>query len=302
MEEVEELEDRARKRDILVDEETLFAFYDERIPEDIVNGKGFEAWRNKAEAKDPTILKFDRAALLAREAAEVTQAQYPDELVLAGVRYPLAYRFEPGAPDDGVTLTVPAAMLPQLPRARLEWLVPGLLREKCIALLKSLPKAIRRQVVPIPDWVDAALETLTPDDVPLSEALGEFLRRRTGVRVHPDDWRYDQLEPHLIMNVRVVDHEGKVLGQGRDARELERRFEAAAGEGARALAAEVSDAPDVAGLSDTPLPASRVTTQAGIRVEAYPALVPEEKPSASSCSIIPARPSRLIAAAWCGWP
>ncbi|WP_035590876.1 ATP-dependent RNA helicase HrpA [Halomonas sp. KM-1] len=275
VEEVEELEDRARKRDILVDEETLFAFYDERIPEDIVNGKGFEAWRNKAEAKDPAILKFDRAALLAREAAEVTQAQYPDELVLAGVRYPLAYRFEPGAPDDGVTLTVPAAMLPQLPRARLEWLVPGLLREKCIALLKSLPKAIRRQVVPIPDWVDAALETLTPDDVPLSEALGEFLRRRTGVRVHPDDWRYDQLEPHLIMNVRVVNHEGKVLGQGRDARELERRFEAAAGEGARALAAEVSDAPDVDGLSDTPLPASRVTTQAGIRVEAYPALVPE---------------------------
>nr|WP_255698475.1 ATP-dependent RNA helicase HrpA [Halomonas desiderata] len=275
VEEVEELEDRARKRDILVDEETLFAFYDERIPEDIVNGKGFEAWRSKAEAKDPAILKFDRAALLAREAAEVTQAQYPDELVLGGVRYPLVYRFEPGAPDDGVTLTVPAAMLPQLPRARLEWLVPGLLREKCIALLKSLPKSIRRQVVPIPDWVDAALETLTPDDVPLSEALGEFLRRRTGVRVHPDDWRYDQLEPHLIMNVRVVNHEGKELGQGRDVRELERRFEAAAGEGARALAAEVSDAPDVAGLPDTPLPASRVTTQVGIRVEAYPALVPE---------------------------
>ncbi|NIC07594.1 ATP-dependent RNA helicase HrpA [Billgrantia bachuensis] len=276
VEEVEDLEDRARRRDILVDEETLFTFYDERVPEEIVNGKGFEAWRRKAEAKSPDVLKFDRAALLAREAGEVTETQYPDELVLGGVRYPLEYRFEPGAQDDGVTLTVPAAMLPQLPRARLEWLVPGLLREKCIALLKSLPKSIRRQVVPIPDWVDAALETLTPDDVPLSEALGEFLRRRTGVRVHPDDWRYDQLEPHLIMNVRVVDHEGRVLGQGRDVRELERRFEAAAGEGARALAAEVSEAPDVAGLPETPLPESRVTTQAGIRVEAFPALVPAE--------------------------
>ncbi|MGQ4877463.1 ATP-dependent RNA helicase HrpA [Billgrantia sp. LNSP4103-1] len=275
VEEVEDLEDRARKRDILVDEETLFAFYDERIPEDIVNGKGFEAWRRKAEAEEPGILKFDRAALLAREAKEVTETQYPDELMLGGVRYPLEYRFEPGAPDDGVTLTVPAAMLPQLPRARLEWLVPGLLREKCIALLKSLPKAIRRQVVPIPDWVDAALETLTPDDVPLTEALGEFLRRRTGVRVHPDDWRTAQLEPHLLMNLRVVDHEGKTLGLGRDVRELERRFEAAASEGARALAAEVSDAPDIEGLPDMPLPESRVTTQAGIRVEAYPALVPE---------------------------
>ena len=277
VEEVQDLEERARKRDILVDEETLFTFYDQRIPSDIVNGKGFEAWRKKAEAETPEVLKFDRAALLAREAEEVTQAQFPDELVLGGVRYPLAYRFEPGATDDGVTITVPAAMLPQLPRDRLEWLVPGLLREKCIALLKSLPKAVRRQVVPIPDWVDAALETLVPDDVPLTEALGDFLRRRTGVRLHHDDWRVEQLESHLVMNIRVVDHAGTTLGQGRDVAELERRFEQAAGEGARALAAEVSDAPDVSDLPDAPLPESRVTTQAGIRVEAFPALVPADK-------------------------
>ncbi|WP_407650423.1 ATP-dependent RNA helicase HrpA [Halomonas kalidii] len=275
VEEVEDLEDRARRRDILVDEETLFAFYDERIPAEIHNGKGFEAWRKRAEADDPDILKFDRAALLAREAEEVTEAQYPDELSLNGVRYPLAYHFAPGAPDDGVTLTVPAAMLSQLPLARLEWLVPGLLREKCIALMKSLPKAVRRQVVPIPDWVDAALETLVPDDAPLTEALGEFLRRRTGVRVDPDDWQPDQLEPHLVMNLRVIDHAGKVLGQGRDARELERRFEAAAGQGARALAEEARLEAPVDELPEVALPASRVTTQAGIRVEAYPALVPD---------------------------
>ena len=272
--EVEELEDRARKRDILVDEEALFAFYDARLPADIINGKGFEAWRRDAERADPDILKFDRAALLARDAAEVTEADYPDELVLEGVRYPLSYRFEPGALDDGVTLTVPAAMLPQLPLARLEWLVPGLRREKGIALMKSLPKAVRRQVVPIPDWVDAALEAIPPDNVPFSEALGEFLRRRSGVRLHPDDWRFDQLEPHLIMNLKVVDHQGRVLGQGRDARELERRFEAAAGEGARALAEQVSSEGELKALPETPLPESRVTTQAGIRVEAYPALVP----------------------------
>ncbi|AMD01658.1 ATP-dependent RNA helicase HrpB [Halomonas chromatireducens] len=275
VEEVEGLEDRARKRDILVDEETLFDFYDARIPADIFNGKGFEHWRRQAERDDPDILKFDREALLAREAEEITQAQYPDELMLNGVRYPLSYRFEPGAPDDGVTLTVPAAMLPQLPLARLEWLVPGLLRDKCIALLKSLPKSLRRQVVPIPDWVDAALEALVPDDIPLTEALGEFLRRKTGARVHPDDWRTEQLEPHLIMNLKVVDHEGKTLGEGRDARALERRFEAAAGEGARALAAEASAAEAVTDLPMEALPPSRVTTQAGIRVEAYPALVPD---------------------------
>ncbi len=140
--------------------------------------------------------------------------------------------------------------------------------------MKSLPKAIRRQVVPIPDWVDAALETMVPDDVPLTEALGEFLRRRTGVRVHPDDWRLDQLEPHLVMNLRVVDHAGQTLGQGRDARELERRFEAAAGEGARALAREASAADDLETLPAEGLPESRVTTQAGIRSRPFRPLVP----------------------------
>lgn len=277
IEEVEALEDRARRRDILVDEETLFAFYDERIPTDIVNGKGFEHWRKQAERQDSTLLKFDIEALKARDAHDVTQAQYPDHLTLSGVAYPVSYHFDPDADDDGVTLTVPAAMLPQLPVHALEWLVPGLLREKCIALLKSLPKSIRRQVVPIPDWVDAALETLVPDERPLTEALGEFIRRRTATRVHSDDWRLDLLPPHLIMNVRVVDHAGKTLGQGRDVRVLERRFEEAASAGAQALADQASQAPALDELPESPLPESRVTTQAGIRVEAYPALMAEAR-------------------------
>nr|WP_229358998.1 ATP-dependent RNA helicase HrpA [Halomonas salipaludis] len=273
IDEVEDLEDRARKRDILVDEEALFDFYDQRLPAEIINGKGFEAWRKQAEADDPAILKFDRDALMARDAGDVTVEQYPDELLLGGVRYPLAYHFQPGASDDGVTLTVPAAMLAQLPEARLEWLVPGLLREKCIALMKSLPKAVRRQVVPIPDWVDAALETLVPDDVPLGAALGEFLRVKTGLRLSPDDWRHDQLEPHLIMNLRVVDHDGRVLGEGRDLQALIERFSEAASQGARALTDATGGSEAVESLPEQALPESRVTTQAGIRVEAYPALV-----------------------------
>ncbi|WP_240470564.1 ATP-dependent RNA helicase HrpA [Halomonas halocynthiae] len=275
IDEVENLEDRARRRDILVDEEALFDFYDARIPDDVVNGKGFEGWRRKVEKETPQILKFDRDTLLARDAEEVTQAQYPDHLSVGSVSYPLSYHFAIDAEDDGVSLVVPAAMLSQLPEGRLEWLVPGLLREKCIALLKSLPKGIRRQVVPIPDWVDAALASLVPDETPLTEALGEFLRVKTGLRLHPDDWRQDQLPAHLHMNVRVVDHHGKMLGQGRDLSALQQRFEKAAGEGARALAAQDNDDSALAGLPEQALPESRVTTQAGIRVEAYPALVPE---------------------------
>ncbi|MGY4878360.1 ATP-dependent RNA helicase HrpA [Vreelandella aquamarina] len=275
IDEVTDLEDRARRRDILVDEDTLFAFYDERLPDNIVNGKGFEHWRKKAERSDPDCLKFDIETLKARDAAEITQADYPDHLILNGNAYPLSYHFAPEAEDDGVTLTVPAAMLPQLPAHALEWLVPGLLREKCIALLKSLPKSIRRQVVPIPDWVDAALETLVPDDRPLTEALGEFIRRRTATRVHPDDWRLEQLPPHLFMNLKVISHAGEVIGQGRNLRALEKRFEEAASAGARAMAEQASQAPAVSHLPDEPLPASKVTEQAGIRVEAYPALVNE---------------------------
>lgn len=274
--EVEALEDRARRRDILVDEEALFAFYAERIPEDIVNGKGFEHWRKQIERQDPELLKFDIDALKARQAEDVTQSQYPDYIVLAGVAYPVSYHFDPHAEDDGVTITVPAAMMPQLPVHALEWLVPGLLRDKCIALLKSLPKSIRRQVVPIPDWVDAALEILVADQRPLTDALAEFVRQRTGTRIHPDDWRLDLLEPHLVMNVRVVDHAGETLGQGRDVRLLEKRFEAAASAGAQAMADQASEAPALEGLPDEPLPESRVTTQAGIRVAAYPALTATE--------------------------
>ncbi|SHF06106.1 ATP-dependent helicase HrpA [Modicisalibacter ilicicola DSM 19980] len=278
IDEVENLEDRARKRDILIDEETLFDFYDRLLPEGIVNGKGFEHWRRKAEADDPDMLKLDKATLLAREVDDISAAQYPDELVLNGVSYPLSYHFAPGAEDDGVTMTVPAAMLSQLPRHRLEWLVPGLLREKAIALLKSLPKSVRRQVVPIPDWVDAALESIAPDNRPLTEALGEFLRVKTGLRLSPDDWRQEQLEPHLHMNLKVVDHEGRYLGQGRDLAALERRFSAAAEAGAQALGESTAASEDVDELPETPLAESHATSQAGIRVEAYPALI-EGKPS-----------------------
>nr|WP_284732824.1 ATP-dependent RNA helicase HrpA [Larsenimonas rhizosphaerae] len=276
IDEVEALEDRARKRDILVDEDTLAEFYEARLPEEVVDGKSFEKWRRHAEQQDPQVLMLDKAYLLARNAEEVTEQRYPDELNLGGVRYPLSYHFEPGAVDDGVSITVPASMLSQLPRAQLEWLVPGLLRDRAIALMKSLPKQYRRQVVPIPDWVDAALEALVPADVPLSAALAEFMRQKTGVRLPLDVWQPDQLPPHLIMNIRVVAHDGSFLGEGRDADELESRFSEQARLSTRALA---SDNLEQTGLDAFPLqslPASFVRDQAGIRVEAYPALVDEQ--------------------------
>ncbi|SPJ34593.1 ATP-dependent RNA helicase HrpA [Kushneria phyllosphaerae] len=279
IEEVEDLEDRARRRDILVDEQTLFEFYDARLPADIYNGKSFEHWRRHSEQHDANILFLDMETLLAREASEVTVDQYPDALELSyqggGIRYPLSYHFAPNEPDDGVTITVPASMLSTLPGERLEWLVPGLRRDKVIALMKSLPKQYRRQVVPIPDWADAALSALTPGNVSLTSALAEFLRQKTGIRLAADEWRPEQLPMHLIMNIRVVNHEGQVLGEGRDLNALIERFEQEAVAGTKAMAGDALSQQGLTQFPDGQLPQSHVRDQAGIRVEAWPALVDE---------------------------
>lgn len=273
--EVEALEDKARRRDILVDEETLFAFYEERIPAHITNGASFERWRKDVERDAPEALFFDLDALMAREAEEVTDQRYPEQLNVADIQLPLSYHFAPGATDDGVTVSVPAVMLSTLSREVLDWLVPGLRREKGIALMKSLPKTLRRQVVPIPDWVDAALEALTPGQTYMTEALGEFLRRRTGVRLSEDDWHVEQLPPHLIMNIRVLNHDGKVLGEGRDIDALIARFERQAEEGAAALADSRQPRTGLTAWPSKRIPERERREQAGIRVEAYPALVDE---------------------------
>lgn len=273
--EVEALEDRARRRDILVDEETLFAFYDERIPVDIYNGKGFEHWRKTIEAQDPQALFLDLDTLMARDAEEVTEQRYPDTLRIADMQLPLSYHFAPGASDDGVTVTVPALMLSTLPREALDWVVPGLRRDKAITLMKSLPKALRRQVVPIPDWVDAALEALTPGQGTMTAALSEFLRRKIGVRLNEEDWQREQLPPHLVMNIRVIDHKGKVLGEGRDLEALIERYKAEAKASAAALADSNQPRSKLTAWPEGALPERERCEQAGIVVEAYPAVIDE---------------------------
>jgi ATP-dependent helicase HrpA len=157
---VEELEHKARRRDILVDEQTLYEFYDERVPADVCDGRRFEQWRKEAEREDPQRLFVTKDYLMRRRPAEVTEEQFPDHLTLSGMRLPLSYHFEPGHPLDGVTVTVPLAMLNQVTPQSLEWLVPGLLRDKIIALLKTLPKTLRRNFVPAPDFADACLQAM----------------------------------------------------------------------------------------------------------------------------------------------
>ncbi|EDN69927.1 ATP-dependent helicase HrpA [Beggiatoa sp. PS] len=158
--EVEALEHKSRRQDILVDEEKIYAFYDARIPEGIYNGKAFEKWREQAERQNPKCLFLSREDLMQHAGDSITPHAFPDHIDWAGVDLPLSYHFEPGHERDGVTVEIPLALLNQLSPLPFEWLVPGLLEDKIIALLRSMPKALRKSFVPIPDVAKDALETL----------------------------------------------------------------------------------------------------------------------------------------------
>ncbi|MFB9885665.1 ATP-dependent RNA helicase HrpA [Balneatrix alpica] len=279
LEEVETLEAKARRRDILVDEETLYEFYLEKLHtlggEQVANGAAFESWRRKLEQRNPQALFLTKEYLMRHGADEVTQQQYPDKLVFQGMELPLHYHFEPGHEADGVTLDLPAALLVQFPQERLQWLVPGMLKDKCVALLKGLPKQLRRNFVPIPDYVDAALAALPSQEGSLTEALSAQLRRMSGVLVEESQWREVKLEPHHLMRIRVLDGRGKVIGQGRDLLALRERF---ADQAQAQLATLPATGLEQQGLTVFPqvaLPQELTREQGGIRIKLYPALVDE---------------------------
>jgi ATP-dependent helicase HrpA len=274
LEQLDELEAKARRRDILADEETLYDFYEQRLPAEIHQTATFDSWYKANSRQDPTLLIMREEDVLAREASEVTAAQYPDVLRLGDLTLALSYHFEPNHPRDGVTLRVPAPLLPVLPGERLEWLVPGLLEAKCIALVRNLPKALRKNFVPVPDFVRAALARLTFAEGSLPQALGRELLRMTGVRVSEEAWAESaqQVDSHLRMNLEVLDGQGKFLGEGRDLAELTARF-AEASQAALAVPATSESHKPVQAKAFAPVAASTQQSIAGLSMTVYPALV-----------------------------
>ncbi len=272
---VENLEKKTRRRDLLVDDEVLVAFYDERLPDDIISGRHFESWWKGLSAGQLKDLELTEEDILQRPVDAGARDLYPDYLEWEGVRYPLSYEFEPTSEQDGVTLQVPLMALKQIPSRRLEWLVPGLLREKCIALVKSLPKALRRNFVPVPDFVDAALENLQPSNEPLTLQLGEQLRRMTGVQIDPQAWSESELPRHLRMNLRVLGDGGRPIAESRDTAELQHQLE---GKAEQALASAASDraaeepSGEYADWQFGSLPAQVQTEKGGMQITVYPAL------------------------------
>ena len=276
LEQLDELEAKARRRDILADEETLYAFYEARLPAEIHQTATFDSWYRVNSQKDPQLLIMREEDVLAREASEVTAAQYPDTLRLGDLSLALSYHFEPNHPRDGVTLRVPAPLLPNLPGERLEWLVPGLLEAKCIALVRNLPKATRKNFVPVPDFVKAALQRMSFGVGSLPHALGAELLRMTGVLVSDEAWSEaaEQVDSHLKMNLEVVDAQGKFLGEGRDLAELTSRF-VAASQAALAVPQTAQSQQPVEAKGFAKVAQSAQQKIAGLSLTVYPALVEE---------------------------
>ncbi len=271
-EELEELEEKARRRDLLVGDEEIFAFYDARIPADVVSARHFDAWWKKQRHVTPELLTFTRDDLLRTEDAVDGQ---PDAWRAGDLALPLSYRFEPGAEDDGVTVHVPVGVLARLGGDEFAWQVPALREELVTALIRSLPKDLRRNFVPAPDTARAVLDAITPGAEPLLEAVQRELHRRTGVLVPVDAFDLDKLPSHLRVTFAVEGADGTELARGKDLDALQHELAAPV---RRAVADAVAGGLERTGLRTWPddldeMPRTVERTAGGHTVRGYPALV-----------------------------
>ena len=275
---VEELEHKSRRQDVLVDEELIFAFYDQQVPQDITNGRAFEHWYRQELAKRPELLRLTRDELMRHEAAGITTAAFPKMIRLGGVDCQASYLHEPGDARDGVTVTVPLFVLNQVSEERCEWLVPGMLKDKIQALLKSLPQRPRSRFVPLPESAARLADLLgTPDrigHVGLVDALLKQVRDETSLDVKRADFKLDMLSTHLFMNLCVVDEHGRQLGQGRNLGALKAEWGAKARGAFQALAGLKlsSNAQEAKKLESNEPPTLTGKAQAAIKNKAKPAV------------------------------
>ncbi len=271
---IEVLEAKGRRRDILADEQRLYDFYDPLIPAHVVNGHSFERWRKHAERKEPQLLFVTRDYLMQREAGHERSGQFPDSLQVQSMILPLRYHFDPKADDDGVTVRVPLLGLNQLSPIRFEYLVPGMLEEKITALIRGLPKQVRKQFVPAPDYARACLESIQPsDDVPLQVAVEKQLLRMTGSQIQPEAWAEMELPQHLLMRFEVADDSGKAIKAGRNLDSLKGKVRQ---QTQQQLAAQPVQSIERTGITTwdfDDLPENHWLESGGMKLRTWPALV-----------------------------
>ncbi|MEU3373565.1 ATP-dependent RNA helicase HrpA [Streptomyces sp. NPDC006660] len=278
--EVEELEHRARRRDILVDDETLFDFYDRRVPDHVVSGAHFDSWWKHKKREEPELLDFEREMLINEKAGAVTKDDYPDSWRQGPLKFRVTYQFEPGADADGVTVHVPLQVLNQVTDEGFDWQIPGLREEVVTELIRSLPKPIRRHYVPAPNYAAKFLDRAVPLQEPLPVTLARELQRMVGVPVTADDFDLTRVPDHLKITFRIVDERRRKLAEDKDleALKLQLRPKArqALSKAAAATAGPSGESIERSGLTTWTIGTlTKVfeTRRAGQPVKAFPALV-----------------------------
>ncbi|MPX90205.1 ATP-dependent RNA helicase HrpA [Salinivibrio sp. VYel1] len=274
--EVEELELKSRRRDILADDDTLFDFYDQRLDHSVVSGRHFDTWWKKARQDNPDLLNFEKAMLLQGDASHVTELDYPNFWHQGNLKLKLSYQFEPGQDHDGVTVHIPLPILNQVSEEGFDWHVPGLRHELIVALIKSLPKPLRRNFVPAPNYAEAILQRVTPMEAPLLDSMEKALKQMSGVTIERDSWNFSQLPEHLRIQFRVVDDKNRTLAESEDLNALKVSLK----DKVQATLSDVADddieQQGITQWSFGALPQRYQQKKHGFEVKAYPALVDEK--------------------------
>lgn len=267
-------EEKARRRGLIVDEDTLFDFYDQRIPAKVTTGRHFDSWWKKERRRNPELLDFDPAKLI-DDSHEVTEESFPDHWRKGSIDYELTYKFEPGDPLDGVTVMVPIPMLAGLDTEGFDWLVPGLRLELVTELIRSLPKALRRTVVPAPEFAERAIDRLVPYEGTITQQLADVLHELGGQGINATDFQPSKLPMHLRMNYGAIDKRGKIVDSDRDLAALIRR-QSGHIKSSVSRVSRTAESTAVSEWTDDTLGAiddTVTTTVDGHQVTAYPALV-----------------------------
>ncbi|WP_168385398.1 ATP-dependent RNA helicase HrpA [Erwinia amylovora] len=274
--EVKELEDKSRRRDILVDDETLFAFYDQRIGHEVVSARHFDRWWKTLSRDEPDRLNFAKEMLIKQGADTVSPLNYPNFWHQGNLKLRLSYQFEPGADADGVTVFIPLPLLNQVEDKGFEWQIPGVRRELVIALIKSLAKPLRRNFVPAPNYADAFLARTTALELPLTDSLEREFRRMSGVTLEPEAWQWQQVPDHLKITFRIVDESNRKLAEGKDLTALKAQLKSKVQETLSKVADAGLEQRGLHGWSFGDLPDHFEQKRGNYRVKAWPALVDEK--------------------------
>ncbi|WVI91614.1 ATP-dependent RNA helicase HrpA [Shewanella oncorhynchi] len=273
LEDIESLEHKSRRRDILVDEQVLVDFYEPRIPEGIYNAQLFFGWWKKVKREQPDLLDFSKALLMQRNADHISTLDFPDTWHKGNLRLQLSYHFEPAAADDGVSVHIPVALLNQIDDSDFDWLVAGLREEKCIALIKSLPKSLRRNFVPAPDYARACVQAMVPFSASLLEAMCKQLLRMSGTRISPEDFDLTQLPAHLQMNFKIEDDKNNLVAEGRVLDTLKAELQGVVAKAIRQVADKGIEQEALTEWSFGDLPQQYQQQKGNYQVRAFPALI-----------------------------